>query len=78
MKNFLQFFETDSNKSMTRLVFFIDLLACIVIGIMSMALNRNSIETAALIGALLAPVSITKFVQSKYEETNQVIDLKKK
>jgi NhaP-type Na+/H+ or K+/H+ antiporter len=70
MKTFIQFFLTDSNKSMTRLLFFVDLLACIIIGIISIILNRNSMETAALIGALLAPVSVAKFIQSKYEEEN--------
>ena len=68
MKIFLEFFMTDSNKSMTRLAFFVDVVACIAIAIVSIILNRNSIETAALIGALLAPVSITKFMQSKFEE----------
>jgi NhaP-type Na+/H+ or K+/H+ antiporter len=70
MKTFIQFFLTDSNKSITRLLFFVDLIACIIIGIASIILNRNSIETAALIGALLAPVSVAKFIQSKYEEEN--------
>jgi NhaP-type Na+/H+ or K+/H+ antiporter len=70
MKTFIQFFLTDSNKSMTRLAFFIDIVACIIIGIISIILNRNSMETAALIGALLAPVSVAKFMQSKFEENN--------
>jgi hypothetical protein len=67
MKTFLQFFLTDGNKSMTRLLFFIDLFACIIIAVMSIILKRDLASTAGLITALLAPVSVAKFVQSKFE-----------
>lgn len=69
-KTFLEFFTTDSNKSMTRLVFFIDIISCVAIAIIAVCLKRDLSATALLVGALLTPVGITKLVQSKYEEEN--------
>lgn len=66
----LEFCSLKSDKSMTRLIFFLDSIACIVIAILALCLQRDLTGTAALIGALLGPVSVTKFIQSKYEEEN--------
>jgi hypothetical protein len=67
MKTFLEFFLTDSNKSMTRLLFFVDLIACIIISILGIILKRDLGSIAGLVASLLAPVSVAKFIQSKFE-----------
>ena len=71
-KTFLEFFQTDSNKSMTRLIFFIDIVSCVTIAIIAICLNRDLTATAGLVGSLLGPVSVVKFIQSKYEEENSI------
>ncbi len=63
-----EYFLTDGNKSITRLIFFIDILSCVLISLIALVLNRDIMDTAALVGALLAPVSVAKYMQSKYEE----------
>ena len=59
--------QTDSNISSMRLVLLIDIIACIGIATASLVLNRDLTGTALIIGALLAPVSISKAIQSKNE-----------
>ena len=65
---FIEFFETNSNKSMTRLVFFIDIITCSIISILAIICDSNLVGTAALIGALIVPLSAAKAIQSKFEE----------
>jgi hypothetical protein len=64
----IEFFQTDGNKSIIRLCLFIDIVACIIIATLAIILKRDLTGTAALVAALLAPVSIAKAVQSKYED----------
>lgn len=70
LKTFLEFFTTDSNKSMTRLLFFLAINASIVIGILGICLGRDLLGIAGIITALSATTGTVKFVQSKYEEEN--------
>ena len=62
------YFKTDGNKSSTRLIFFIDMIACIAIAIFALVFKRDLAATAALIGALLGPVAIGKAAQSFSEK----------
>lgn len=56
--------RNDSHVSSTRIIFLIDLISCIGIAILGILLERDLTGIALVIGALLAPVSIAKGVQS--------------
>jgi len=62
------YFKTDGNKSTIRLIFFIDIIACIIIAILALLLDKDLSATALLIGALLLPVAGGKAVQSFSEK----------
>ena len=59
--------QTDSNISSMRIVLLIDIIACVGLAVMAILMDRDLTGTALLVAALLAPVSISKAVQAKYE-----------
>ena len=60
--------SVESNTSTARISLMYGLFICSVIAILAVILERDLPGTAMVIGALLAPLSVMKGIQSKFEK----------